>query len=150
MGRCRSDSNRERSGRLSPLHSLDYGIDVDYVAPPEPLARALRRRIDGRYPVDPFGMDPHFGDLVAPAIDFLVRVDIQGGEHVPATGAAALVANRGFGVFEPAAVAVAVRKVVKVGPTYRIKFRCRGEPGSGQISEERWEIMKDGTLRRRW
>jgi 1-acyl-sn-glycerol-3-phosphate acyltransferase len=96
---------------VSPLHSLDYGIDVDTVTPPEPLTRALRRRIDGRYPVDPFGMDPHFGDLVSPVLDFLVRVEVHGGEHVPTSGSAVLVSNRGFGVFEPAAVAVAVRKV---------------------------------------
>ncbi|MGQ0824809.1 MAG: hypothetical protein ACT4OX_07265 [Actinomycetota bacterium] len=96
---------------MSPVASTDYGIDVDKVAAPEPFGQALRRRLEGRYPVDPFGLDPHFGDLVAPVLDVLVRVDVAGGEHVPATGSAVLVSNRGFGVFEPAAVAVAVRKV---------------------------------------
>ena len=40
----------------------------------------------------------------------VVRVDVTGGEHVPTDGGAVLVANRGFGIFEPAALGVAVRR----------------------------------------
>lgn len=91
---------------------LDYGFDADRVHDPESLPRALRRRVDGRYPSDQFGLDPHLSDLVAPALRALVRVDVRGEEHLPARGPAVLVANRGFGVFEPAALAVAVLRSV--------------------------------------
>jgi hypothetical protein len=94
------------------LDTRDYGFDADRISQPESLPRALRRRFDGQYPVDPFGLDPQLCDLVAPAVTALVRVDITGREHIPARGPAVLVANRGFGIFEPAAIAVAVQRVV--------------------------------------
>ena len=87
----------------------DFGLDADRVLPPEPLGRALLRRLDGRYPMDAFGLDPQLSDLVAPILGVLVRVHVEGGEHVPATGPAVLVSNRGFGILEPAAVARAVQ-----------------------------------------
>ena len=40
----------------------------------------------------------------------IVHVNVTGAEHVPSTGGAVLVVNRGFGIFEPAAVAVAVQR----------------------------------------
>jgi 1-acyl-sn-glycerol-3-phosphate acyltransferase len=97
---------------INVLDTRDYGFDADRVAPAETILRALRRRFDGRYPVDPFGLDPQLCDLTAPAWSAALRVDIAGGEHVPARGPAVLVANRGFGVFEPAAVALAVQRTV--------------------------------------
>lgn len=93
--------------------ALDYGMDVDHVAPPEPLAKTVRRRFGGRYPTDPWGLDPQVCDLVYPALGPFVRVDMHGDEHIPRTGAAVLVSNRGFGVAEPAVLTVAVRTAVQ-------------------------------------
>jgi 1-acyl-sn-glycerol-3-phosphate acyltransferase len=88
----------------------EYGLDADRILPAENLWRALQRRLGGRYPVDPFGLDPHLSDLSTPLVSALVRVEVTGEEHVPEHGGAVLVANRGFGLAEPAAVAVAVRR----------------------------------------
>ncbi|HEX5615001.1 MAG TPA: hypothetical protein VFZ83_07560, partial [Acidimicrobiia bacterium] len=66
---------------MSPLHSRDFGLDADRCGPPDALAAALRRRFGGRYPTDPFGLDPHLCDLLAPAFDAVVRVDVRGAEH---------------------------------------------------------------------
>ena len=90
--------------------AADYGLAIDHVSAAEPVLQTLRRRLGGRYPVDPFGLDPQLADLTAPFVRALVRVAVTGAEHVPHEGGAVLVANRGFGVFEPAAVAVAVER----------------------------------------
>lgn len=90
----------------------DYALDVDRVHPVEGLVTGLRRRMEGRYPIDVFGGDPQLQDAIAPVLSTVVRVDVHGGEHLPALGAAVLVANRGLGIVEPAALAVAVRKTV--------------------------------------
>jgi 1-acyl-sn-glycerol-3-phosphate acyltransferase len=95
---------------LTDLRGNDYGLDVDRVMDVEPCMQTVKRRIGGRYPVDPFGLDPQLADLATPLVNAIVRVSVTGAEHVPHDGGAVLVANRGFGVFEPAAVAVAVRR----------------------------------------
>jgi hypothetical protein len=88
----------------------DYGLEVEHVLPTESFLRTIRRRLGGRYPVDAFGLDPQLADLSAPIVRAIVRVNVTGDEHVPTTGGAVLVVNRGFGIFEPAAVAVAVQR----------------------------------------
>jgi hypothetical protein len=88
----------------------DYGLDVDRVCAPDSLVQAVRRRIGGRYPIDPFGLDPQLADLATPLVNAIVRVSVFGDENVPHDGGAVLVANRGFGIMEPAALAVAVRR----------------------------------------
>jgi 1-acyl-sn-glycerol-3-phosphate acyltransferase len=85
-------------------------LDADRIASPEAPWDALRRRFTGRYPVDPFGLDPQLADLVVPLFAAGVRVRVSGGEHVPASGPAVIVSNRGFGVAEPAALGTAVRR----------------------------------------
>ncbi len=85
-------------------------LDADRIARPESLVASVRRRVSGRYPVDPFGLDPQLADLCVPVFESAVRVRIAGGEHVPATGPAVVVSNRGFGVSEPAALGVAVER----------------------------------------
>jgi 1-acyl-sn-glycerol-3-phosphate acyltransferase len=102
--------------------SLTFGIDDDAVSPPEAPLRAVRRRLDGRYPRDPFGLDPHLQDLVWPIFDLTVRVRVSNGERIPATGGAVLVSNRGLGLVEPAALGVAVRR------TCRRRLRIVGTP----------------------
>ncbi len=85
-------------------------LDADRVVAPEPIWTALRRRLSGRYPVDPFGLDPQLADLCVPAFEAAIRVRLAGGEHVPVTGPTVIVSNRGFGVAEPAALGVAVQR----------------------------------------
>jgi len=85
-------------------------LDADRIARPEPLLSAVRRRLSGRYPVDPFGLDPQLADLCTPLFAAAVRVRVTGGEHVPSDGPAVIVSNRGFGVAEPAALGVAVQR----------------------------------------
>jgi hypothetical protein len=92
--------------------SRDFGLDVERVAPAEAPWKALQRRVSGRYPVDPFGLDPQLCDFVAPLVRAVVRVDIEHAERIPAVGGAVLVSNRGLGVGEPTALSVAVRDAV--------------------------------------
>jgi len=91
----------------------NYSLDSDRAHDPEPLPTALRRRLDGRFPVDPFGADPLFQDVIAPAVELLTPVRVEYPERLPDLGPAVLVANRGLGVGEPVALSVAVRKTVR-------------------------------------
>jgi 1-acyl-sn-glycerol-3-phosphate acyltransferase len=86
-------------------------LDVDHIGNIAPVTTMLRRRFDGRYPIDPFGFDPQVVDLVTPFFSALIRVEVEGGENVPTNGPAVLVANRGFGILEPAVLGIAVRRV---------------------------------------
>lgn len=85
-------------------------LDADRIVRPESPWDALRRRASGRYPVDPFGLDPQLADLCTPVFAAAVRVRVTGGQHVPSSGPAVIVSNRGFGVVEPAALGVAVQR----------------------------------------
>lgn len=72
----------------------------------------VRRRVDGTYRVDPFGADRQLQDLLAPVVGLTVRVEVDGAQHLPRSGPALVVANRGFGLFEPTVLAVAVQQEV--------------------------------------
>ena len=85
-------------------------LDVDQIGASVPIATLLRRRFDGRYPIDPFGFDPQIVDLVSPLFRAAIRVEVEGGAHVPTSGPAVIVANRGFGIAEPAVLGIAVRR----------------------------------------
>ena len=86
--------------------------DGDRVQPLEsPLAFA-RRRFDGRFQIDAFGGDAQLMDLAGLVIALGVRVEIEHAERLPRIGGALLVANRGLGIVEPAALAMAVRLAV--------------------------------------
>ena len=50
-----------------------YGVDPDRTQTTD-LVTVVRRRIEGRYPVDPFGADPQMQDLIAPFVTATVRV----------------------------------------------------------------------------
>ncbi len=119
----------------------DYGIDPDRGQAPESLPSLLRRRLDGRYPIDPFGADPQLMDLLAPPVRAAVRVDVAQGHRLPEAGGALLVSNRGLGIIEPAALVVAVRQetgrrlrvigapeVPILGPVVRKLGAVRGRP----------------------
>jgi hypothetical protein len=73
-----------------------------------PLAFA-RRRFDGEFHIDAFGGDAQLMDLAGLVIAFGVRVEVEYAERLPRIGGALVVANRGLGLVEPAALAVAVR-----------------------------------------
>lgn len=89
---------------------LTFGLDDDRVGVPESVLAALRRRVDGRYPRDPYGLDPHLQDLVSPVFSLLGRARVHGAENIPTRGPALLVSNRGFGLLEPVVLGVAVRQ----------------------------------------
>jgi 1-acyl-sn-glycerol-3-phosphate acyltransferase len=89
----------------------NYGIDADRVLTTDGPLRALRRRIDGRYAVDELGADPHLMDLVAP-LAAPIRVHVERAENLPRVGPALLIANRSFGVLEPLALVVGVRRSI--------------------------------------
>jgi 1-acyl-sn-glycerol-3-phosphate acyltransferase len=88
----------------------NYGIDADRVLAVDTPVAWLRRRLDGRFAVDEFGGDPHVMDLFAPIPAATIRVEVEHAEHIPRTGPALLVSNRGFGVVEPIVLGLAVRR----------------------------------------
>jgi 1-acyl-sn-glycerol-3-phosphate acyltransferase len=88
-----------------------YGVDTDRAQDTD-LVTVVRRRIEGRYPVDPFGADPQMQDLIAPLVTSIVHVQVDHPERLPQDGPAVLVSNRGLGVVEPAALSIALRQEV--------------------------------------
>ena len=115
--------HERRDEGVSTLQTSAYGLDPDRASDPEPPLDALRRRIGGRYPIDPFGLDPQLCDAGAPIIETLVRVRVDGADRLPATGPAVFVMNRGLGVLEPTALSIAVRRHA------RRRLRIVGTPG---------------------
>ncbi len=93
----------------SEVATLDP-LDADRITRPESLPVGVKRRLSGRFPIDPFGLDPQLANLVAPVAAVAVPVRVIGAEHVPASGPAVIVANRGFGIAEPAALGLAVQR----------------------------------------
>jgi 1-acyl-sn-glycerol-3-phosphate acyltransferase len=85
-------------------------IETDRVGTPASPITLLRRRFAGRYPVDPFGLDAQLTDFIAPMWALGLPITVSGGEHVPMHGSATIVANRGLGVVEPAALCLAVQR----------------------------------------
>ena len=85
-----------------------FGVHPDRVNQPQAPLTVLRRRLAGRYPRDPFGLDPQLSDLAAPILRAAIRISVTGDENIPSQGPAVMVMNRGFGVVEPAALTVAV------------------------------------------
>jgi hypothetical protein len=86
-------------------------LDGDRVQAIEPPLPFVRSRIGGRFSIDAFGGDAQLMDVAGRLLTIGIRVDVERGERVPRVGGALVVANRGLGVIEPAALAVAVRKV---------------------------------------
>jgi hypothetical protein len=91
---------------------VDAGVDEDRVQALGSPVDFVRRRIDGRYPIDAFGGDAQLMDLAGQFLALGVRVEVGHAERLPRIGGALVVANRGLGIVEPAAVAIAVRQAV--------------------------------------
>lgn len=84
----------------------------DRVQPIDSPLSFARRRLDGRFQIDAFGGDAQLMDLAGRALALGVRVEVEHAERIPRLGGALLVSNRGLGIVEPAALAVAVRQTV--------------------------------------
>lgn len=93
-----------------PVGLATHGLDLDRVGHRVPLRDALRRRYTGRYPIDPFGGDPLVQDFAVPTAELAVSLDVENVERIPSSGPAVLIANRGFGLAEPAVLSVGVRR----------------------------------------
>ena len=91
--------------------ALDVAADDRFQPLDSPVAFA-RRRLDGRFQIDAFGGDAQLMDLAGRVLALGVRVEVEHAERIPRLGGALLVANRGLGIFEPAALAAAVRQTV--------------------------------------
>ena len=94
-------------GEISALPS--FGVDGEH-GQRVGAVDVLRRRFDGRFSVDAFGADPQLQDLIAPVVRRLIPVRVSGATHLPSSGPALFVSNRGSGVLEPTALSVAVRQ----------------------------------------
>jgi hypothetical protein len=70
----------------------------------------LRRRLDGSYTVDEWGLDPDFVRLLSPALTVRWQVVVDGIEELPSNGPAVLVYNSRFGLSEPFVVSRGVRQ----------------------------------------
>lgn len=83
--------------------------------PPEPAVapgavELVRRRVEGTYDLDPWGLDVDATRLAGRVAAMRWRATVSGIEHVPAEGPALLIANRRLGWSEPAVVASAVAR----------------------------------------
>ena len=112
VGRRDPDPHQQRAGGMSLSLADRERLDVDQIGRIVPVgldvAPTLRRPVsDRRVRVRSAGRR-----LVSPLFAAAIRVEVEGGENVPTTGPAVLVANRGFGVVEPAVLGIAVRRVV--------------------------------------
>jgi hypothetical protein len=90
----------------------DADVDEDRVQALGSPVDFVRRRIDGRYPIDAFGGDAQLMDLAGQFLALGVRVEVEHAERLPRIGGALLVSNRGLGIAEPAALAIAIRETV--------------------------------------
>lgn len=70
----------------------------------------LRRRFDGSYTVDEWGLDPDLVQLVSPVLAVRWQVIVEGADALPKDGPAMLVFNRRFGLSEPFVVSRGVRQ----------------------------------------
>jgi hypothetical protein len=91
---------------------FDADVDEDRVRALGSPVDFVRRRIDGRYSIDAFGGDAQLMDLAGRLLAIGVRVEVEHAERLPRIGGALVVANRGLGIFEPAALAIAIRESV--------------------------------------
>lgn len=73
-------------------------------------AAFVRRRFDGTYHVDEWGLDPDIVALVSPLVGLRWSVEAQWPERIPSDGPAVLVHNRAVGLSEPVALARGVRR----------------------------------------
>lgn len=71
---------------------------------------ALRRRAEGRYDIDEWGLDPELVAVADPFFALRWDIEVRGAERLPAVGGAVLVCNRRLGLSEPWVLARGVRQ----------------------------------------
>jgi len=69
----------------------------------------LRRRLEGSYTVDEWGLDTDLVQFVSPVLAVRWQITVDGAEQLPDDGPAVLVFNRRFGMSEPFVVARGIR-----------------------------------------
>ena len=62
---------------MSPITSLEQH-DIERMVKPDSPWTAIRRRVSGRYQIDPFGLDPQLSDLLRPIASFAIKVTVHG------------------------------------------------------------------------
>jgi len=70
----------------------------------------LRRRLDGSYTVDEWGLDPDLVQLVSPLLAVRWHVVVEGEERLPVSGPAVLAFNQRVGWSEPFVVSRGIRQ----------------------------------------
>ena len=70
----------------------------------------LRRRIQGSYDVDEWGLDPELVATTDPLVSLRWDAEVTVDGHLPAAGAAVLVFNRRIGISEPWVLARGIRR----------------------------------------
>src|SRR5207302_10841081 len=78
MGRRGTDRDRPGASRMTGMPSmrpLDR-LDDERVGRPEAPVTTIKRRFSGRFPIDPFGLDPQLADLVTPAFSVALPVRV--------------------------------------------------------------------------
>ena len=141
VGRRDPDPDQPRAGGMSePSFELSRDrerLDVDQIgngraASRVDVAPALRR---------PVSRSTRSGSIrrssisSSPLFTAAIRVEVEGGEHVPTSGPAVLVANRGFGIVEPAVLGIAVRRVAsRAGSASSVRRPFRRSAGSRAAS----------------
>ena len=83
---------------LGSLATLAGRLGVEWPWSVEETVAFARSRLTGDYAVDEFGFDPEFTRLIflpllRPLVQTWFRVEVRGGENLPATGPALLVSN---------------------------------------------------------
>lgn len=68
----------------------------------------LRRRMNGDYEIDPWGLDPELYGFFMELGKIRWKIDMEGAEHIPESGPALLVVQRHIGVSEQAIVSTAI------------------------------------------
>ena len=72
--------------------------------------RGVRRRLQGTFAVDPWGLDVDLLDRIAPLADLRWSIAVEGEDCIPVEGPAVLVSERRLSPSEPLIVARAVRR----------------------------------------
>jgi 1-acyl-sn-glycerol-3-phosphate acyltransferase len=70
----------------------------------------LRRRLQGTYDIDEWGLDPELVAFGEPFVGLRWDIEVLGAERLPATGGAVLVFNRRLGFSEPWVLARGIRR----------------------------------------
>lgn len=111
MGRCGDhDSATIGGGEMTSVtHIAGTG---DRIGDQGGIVPLLRRRFKGQYAVDRFGADAVLVDITSNLASLVIRVEVEGSEHLPERGPAVIIANRSQ-IVAPTVLALGVRSAVQ-------------------------------------